>query len=89
MQKAIIYCRVSSDRQVKEGDGLGSQEQRCRKYAENINYKIIKVFRDEGKSGGLFERPAMKELLYFLDKNERINPKEKIVVIFDDPDLFI
>lgn len=29
-QKAVIYCRVSSKKQVREGDGLRSQETRCR-----------------------------------------------------------
>jgi len=28
--KAVIYCRVSSKAQVRRGDGLGSQETRCR-----------------------------------------------------------
>ena len=32
-QKAVIYCRVSSTKQTTEGDGLASQETRCREYA--------------------------------------------------------
>lgn len=82
--KAIIYCRVSSPRQVKEGDGLGSQEQRCRKYAENAGYKIIGVFREKGLTGGLFDRPAMKEVLKCLEDNDTNDSEDKIVVIFDD-----
>lgn len=78
--KAIIYCRVSSQRQVDEGNGLGSQEQRCRVYAQNKNYEVIKVFPDEGVSGGLFERPAMKALISYLDKY----PTERFIIIFDD-----
>ncbi len=27
---AVIYCRVSSSKQLDEGDGLTSQETRCR-----------------------------------------------------------
>ncbi len=30
---ALIYCRVSSKAQAKRGDGLDSQEARCRQYA--------------------------------------------------------
>ena len=78
--KALIYCRVSSQRQVDEGNGLGSQEQRCRVYAQSKNYEVIKVFPDEGVSGGLFERPAMKQLIAYLDAH----PLEKFVIIFDD-----
>ena len=79
-QKALIYCRVSSDKQVSNGDGLGSQEQRCRIYAEQNNYKVMNVFPDEGISGALFERPAMRAMINYLDKY----PYEKFVIIFDD-----
>ena len=55
MQKAIIYCRVSSDRQVKEGNGLDSQEKRCRDFAISKGYLVEKVFHEEGIKGELFE----------------------------------
>ena len=32
-QRAIIYCRVSDKKQRNDGDGLQSQEHRCRDYA--------------------------------------------------------
>jgi len=80
MQKAIIYCRVSSDRQVNEGHGLDSQERICKDFALKNNYKVVKVFKGEGESGRLFDRPSVKELITYLDKN----PFEKYVVIFDD-----
>lgn len=31
--KAVTYCRVSGAKQVHEGDGLASKENRCREYA--------------------------------------------------------
>jgi site-specific DNA recombinase len=78
--KALIYCRVSSERQVTDGNGLTSQEQRCRQYAENKKYVVDKVFADEGISGGLFDRPEMFQLIEYLD--EHID--EQFVIIFDD-----
>lgn len=78
--KTLIYCRVSSQRQVDEGNGLGSQEQRCRMYAKNKNYHVIKVFPDEAVSGSLFQRPAMHALLNYIDDHSH----ENYVVIFDD-----
>lgn len=78
--KALIYCRVSSDRQVNEGNGLGSQEKRCRNYAKDKGYEVVGVFPDEGVSGGLLERPGMKKLIAFLDSH----PTENYIVIFDD-----
>ncbi|MDO8269986.1 MAG: recombinase family protein [Candidatus Levybacteria bacterium] len=78
--KALIYCRVSSQRQVDEGNGLSSQEQRCRGYCKNKNYIVEKVFSDGAVSGKLFERPAMRELLNYVDNH----PSEKYAVVFDD-----
>lgn len=81
MPKAIIYCRVSSDRQVREGHGLDGQESRCRKYAIEKGYQILAVFRDEGISGGVVERDGMQELLAFLNKHRDGN---ELVVVIDD-----
>src|SRR4051812_1666548 len=67
MPKAVIYCRVSSDRQVKEGHGLDGQERRCRRYAEEKGYEVVAVFRDEGVSGGVVDREGMQKMLDYLD----------------------
>lgn len=76
---AVIYTRVSSGRQVREGDGLHSQEQRCREYAKGAGYEVLAVFRDPGVSGGLLDRPGIQELLDFLE--QRIKPT---IVLVDD-----
>jgi len=78
--KAVIYCRVSSEKQVKEGNGLESQEHRCRQYATSLGLEVESVFKDEGISGGLFDRPAIQSLIKYLDKNWQT----KYFVIFDD-----
>ena len=80
MPKAVLYCRVSSDRQVREGHGLDGQEARCRKYAEDHGYEVAAVFRDEGVSGGIVDRAGMQELLDFLDTR----PAGGCVVVIDD-----
>ena len=81
MQKSVIYCRVSSVRQSTEGHGLESQEHRCRQYASQRGYEVIKVFRDSFTGAGDFmNRPAMASLLAYLDKN----PATNYIVIFDD-----
>jgi site-specific DNA recombinase len=77
---ALIYCRVSSERQKNEGNGLDSQEHRCREYAKT-KYHIEHVFKDSFTGGGDFmNRPAMSELIAYLDKHSYKN----YVVIFDD-----
>ena len=78
---AVIYCRVSSRAQLKEGDGLASQETRCREYARHKGYAVAEVFRDEGVSGGLIDRPGMQIMLAYLKKQR---PKADHIVIIDD-----
>lgn len=66
LQKAVIYCRVSSIKQVEEGHGLDSQETRCRDYAARKGYEIVEVFNDRGVSGGMIDRPGMQSMLGYL-----------------------
>lgn len=58
--KAVIDRHVSGSAQVKRGDGLGSQETRCREYAQHKGYNVLEVFNDEGTSGGMIDRQAEK-----------------------------
>lgn len=80
--KALIYCRVSSKKQVKEGDGLGSQEFRCLQFAASKGLTVEKIFHEKGYTGrGDFSgRPAMIELLQYLEDNSG----RQYYVIFDD-----
>ena len=64
--KAVLYCRVSSNAQLRKGDGLGSQETRCRQYAQSKGFEVVNVFLDEGASGGMIDRPGMRAMLQFL-----------------------
>lgn len=79
--KAIIYCRVSSVAQTKKGDGLQSQETRCREYAGFKGYSVVKVVYDRAVSGKLLNRPGIKEVLQFLKREKNA---DRYVVVFDD-----
>ncbi len=79
--KALIYCRVSSVKQRTEGSGLESQEQRCRAYAEERGYHVVKVYPDDTTGGGDFmKRPGMRAALSYLEGQNG----EPHVIIFDD-----
>ena len=78
-RKALIYTRISTDRQQREGDGLRSQERTCRDYAAVHGLEVVKVFSDV-MSGRIAERPGMREMLAYLHKNQHLNP----VVVIDD-----
>jgi site-specific DNA recombinase len=79
-KQAVIYCRVSSIKQTTVGDGLKSQETRCRDYARMKNYGVLEVFSDD-VSGSLIDRPGMKAMLAFIKKR---CAKGETVVIIDD-----
>jgi site-specific DNA recombinase len=77
-KKAIIYCRVSSKKQAKEGNGLESQEAMCRDYADRKGYHVVSVFSDD-LTGKTANRGGLKEMLAFLRAS-----KSEIIVLIDD-----
>ena len=67
--QAVIYCRVSSSKQTKVGDGLKSQETRCRDFARMKGYDVLEVFSDD-ISGSKEQRPGMMRMLSFVRKQK-------------------
>ncbi len=62
---AVIYCRISSKKQDREGDGLASQETRLREYAARCGYQIVEVFRDK-LTGSESQRPGLRDMIAFV-----------------------
>jgi len=59
MQKrCAIYTRISTTKQETE-----NQLKQLTDYAEKQNWQVVKIYKDEGISGGKGERPALKQLL--------------------------
>ena len=77
--EGVIYARVSSAKQVAEGNGLQSQISACQYFARENDIKIIKVFQDPAKSGKDLIRPGLRDLLSFLEQRKKLT-----YVIFDD-----
>lgn len=78
---ALIYCRVSDRKQKTHGSGLESQEQRCRKYADEHGYDVEMVFPDDITGEGDFmKRPGMRAMLAYMEAQEG----KRYIVIFDD-----
>lgn len=50
-RSAVIYSRVSTERQATEGVSLEAQEARCRAWCEALGYRIAGEFTDAGISG--------------------------------------
>jgi len=59
-----LYTRVSTDRQAEEGYSLAIQKEKLRAYAASMDHVAeIKLYEDDGYSGGSLDRPAMQELI--------------------------
>jgi predicted site-specific integrase-resolvase len=56
-----LYSRVSTDDQV-QAYGLTSQQHDLRALAERKGYTVVASYADEGVSGSLLDRPALRQL---------------------------
>jgi site-specific DNA recombinase len=77
-RKCLIYARVSSTKQTRDGSGLSSQEHTCREFAGRKGYEVVEVFTDI-ISGRHADRPGMNMLLRRLKRE-----KTDFVVVVDD-----
>ena len=62
--KAIIYCRISSETQTKD-IRINRQQELCMKYASQHNYQIVEFVSDIG-SGLDNNRDGFKQILEFV-----------------------
>ena len=69
---AVAYCRVSVADKNNPGLSIESQETFCRQEAEKEGYKILKIIKDEGKSGGSLGRSGIQEVIQ-LAKGKKID----------------
>ena len=67
--KAVIYARVSSGLQADLGTSIPSQIKICEEYAEKNNFKIVKIYTDEGESARSDKRAAFQEMINDAKKN--------------------
>ncbi len=58
-----IYIRVSTGQQVEEGRSPESQLQDMKAYCQRRGWEVIAIYRDEGLSGRLSNRPGLQQLL--------------------------
>ncbi len=66
---AFSYLRVSGKGQV-DGDGFTRQETAITDYACKNGIEIVNIFREEGVSGTLTDRPTLAKMLLSLDEND-------------------
>lgn len=69
---AVGYIRVSTQKQVEEGNSLTQQEEKIKEYCRNKNLILDKTYRDEGISGGIREREGINEMLEGLVAGKKV-----------------
>lgn len=57
--KAVIYARVSTTDQAKEGTSITTQRHTCRAHIEQQGRTLIDEYVDEGVSGATERRPGL------------------------------
>lgn len=68
--KVVAYCRVSTENQKEEGT-VNLQVNYIQEYCQKYCYELVSIFKDEGVSGGLENRPALAEMFSFLESNSK------------------
>lgn len=63
--KAIIYARVSTQRQADDGLPVESQIEHGHRKAEALDADVLRVFTDAGISGRTDERPAFQDAVRY------------------------
>ena len=61
MIRAVVYSRVSTDAQEKDGSSLDTQERAGIEYAQTVGRRVVKCIRDTA-SGFTLDRPGIQEV---------------------------
>ncbi|HXR49764.1 MAG TPA: recombinase family protein, partial [Verrucomicrobiae bacterium] len=69
MKHSVIYLRVSTTKQV-EGASLETQQMLCQEWNTRNQIMVERTFHDDGVSAKTLDRPAMKEMLSYLEANK-------------------
>ena len=71
---AVLYARVSTGEQAKEGTSLESQRDACRAKALSLNLPVVAEYEDAGISGGfLLTRPGMQAALADISMRRQVD----------------
>src|SRR3989338_8905371 len=63
IENVLIYCRVSTEEQAKNNNSLQTQENLCRDFADSKKYRVLEVYKDEGKSATNLNRADLQDML--------------------------
>jgi site-specific DNA recombinase len=71
--RAVIYTRVSTEEQAREGLSLEAQEAACLEYCQRHGLQPVKLFVEQGESAKTANRTQLKELVAFCVSDRNIS----------------
>ena len=77
--KAVLYARVSSEKQAEKDLSIKAQIKELRRYAEKHHIEVINIFIDEAKSARTANRPAFQDMISLAKQK---NPPFKAVLVW-------
>lgn len=69
-KRVFVYIRVSTKKQADEGYSIPEQIERLKKYAESMDWMIVRMYIDDGYSGSNMDRPQLKAMLKDIEQNK-------------------
>ena len=70
MTKAVLYIRVSTDKQAQHGVSLEAQQAKGEAYANLYDLEIVATCIDAGESAKSLNRPALQDALGYLESGD-------------------
>jgi|SRR5882672_311052 len=67
-KRVLLYSRVSTENQAREGSSMDTQDGQLRQYAESRGWNVLDVIRDAGESGAKFDRPGIRRLIEWVGR---------------------
>jgi site-specific DNA recombinase len=84
MNRAALYCRVSTEEQATEGLSIQAQREALREYAARHNLEVVAEFIDEGESARTAQRPQFQAMI----RAAKQKPKPFDVILVHKSDRF-
>lgn len=82
LNRALIYLRVSTDRQAEKGIAIPTQQDRCLEHARELGFEFDQetdLYIDRGESARSMDRPALLEMLNRCETDRSI----KAIIVYD------
>ncbi len=68
MKRAVIYVRVSTFEQARDGHSIDEQIRRLKLFCEAMGWTVVMIYNDAGYSGATTERPALQKMIKDIKK---------------------